>query len=200
MHLKPCSTLQSGEQPSPSMLLPSSHSSPSTMPSPHVEVQALVPLHDGSFWQSDEQPSNGMLLPSSQPSAPSILLSPHVVCVHVLGLPSHFQPISILQPSEQPSPLTRLPSSHCSGKTARPSPQRATGRHGWPGVDAGPAGLDAQAVVRRSRRRDTVLPSSQASSAVSSPLPQVGVGARSEQTRIGLRGASSLTRRSTHPG
>ena len=89
MQVQPGSTLQSLEQPSPLAALPSSHSSSSTMPSPHFEVHPEVPEQFGSIWQSSEQPSKGMVLPSSQPSAPSTLPSPQVVGVHLLGLPVH---------------------------------------------------------------------------------------------------------------
>jgi len=175
VHLKPSSTLQSAEQPSPSVVLPSSQSSPRTMPSPQAEVQALVPSQAGSLRQSDEQPSKGMALPSSHASAPSTLPSPQVVGVQVLGLPVHLNPISTLQPSEQPSPLSTRPSSHCSGKTASPSPQRATGRHGWPGsTQEKPVSTHRQLFAQPSP--ETLLPSSQASSLVSSPLPHVGIG------------------------
>ena len=50
------------------------------MPSPHLPVQMpFVPVQVGSAWQVAEQPSKGVVLPSSQPSAPSFLLSPHLV-------------------------------------------------------------------------------------------------------------------------
>src|SRR5262245_23177176 len=99
----PASTVHVAVQPSPSMLLASSHASFTTMPSPQRETQApLVQL--GSLWQSAEQPSKGTAFPSSQLSAPSTIRSPQVVCEQVLGLPLHFQPSSILQVSEQPSP------------------------------------------------------------------------------------------------
>src|SRR6187402_1649870 len=109
--VKPPSFLQSEEQPSPSLVLPSSHSSPMSKPSPHSEVQP-EPVHLGSVWQVEEQPSNGTALPSSQLSAPSFLPSPHFVGEQVLGCPSHLKPISNLQPAEQPSPASLLPSSH----------------------------------------------------------------------------------------
>src|SRR5947208_2226059 len=130
--MNPGSILQAAEHPSPSTLLPSSQSSWTTMPSPHRDVHEPA-VQSGSFWQSAEQPSNGSALPSSHPSAPSIFLSPQVVCEHLLGLPLHFQPSSILQVSEQPSPAVTLPSSHSSGSTATPSPQRAMRWHGCPG-------------------------------------------------------------------
>src|SRR5256885_10460981 len=88
VHLKPFSSLHSDEQPSPSLLFPSSHSSSRTRPSPHFEVHG-PPLQLGSAWQSFEQPSKGVSLPSSQTSAPSGLPSPHVVREQTLGAPSH---------------------------------------------------------------------------------------------------------------
>src|SRR5688572_12105811 len=74
-HVYPASGWHVAEQPSPDRLLPSSHASPSSTPSPHRLVQAPL-VHVGSLWQSDEQPSNGIVLPSSQPSSPSRTLSP----------------------------------------------------------------------------------------------------------------------------
>src|SRR5437763_10221488 len=136
--MNPGSILHVAEHPSPSTLLPSSQSSWTTMPSPQRDMHEPV-LQSGSFWQSAEQPSNGRALPSSQPSAPSTLLSPHVVCVHLLGLPLHFHPSSILHVSEQPSPAVTLPSSHSSGSTPTPSPQRAMRWQGCPdGVHENP--------------------------------------------------------------
>src|SRR6478736_2272595 len=83
-HMKPPSFLQSEEQPSPLLVLPSSHSSPISRPSPHSEVQP-VSVHFGSVWQVEEQPSNGTVLPSSQLSAPSFFPSPHLVGEQTLG-------------------------------------------------------------------------------------------------------------------
>src|SRR6188768_4012515 len=106
----PASFAQVEEQPSPSAVLPSSHSSLMTRPSPQSEVHDS-PAQSGSVRHSDEQPSNGTSLPSSQLSAPSTMPLPHSASVHTLGSPSHFFPSSILQRSEQPSSGTRLPSS-----------------------------------------------------------------------------------------
>src|SRR5262245_10210394 len=126
VHMKPASNMQADEQPSPSFVLPSSHSSSSTRPSPHCEVQG-PPLQLGSAWQVFEQPSRGMSLPSSPTSAPSFLPSPQVVGVHTLGMPSHLNPSSSLQRLEQPSPSAVLPSSQSSELATILSPQRATG-------------------------------------------------------------------------
>src|SRR3954467_11051125 len=121
-HSKPASFLQDAEQPSPSLVLPSSHSSPIKSPSPHSEVQPS-PVQVGSVWQVDEQPSKGTALPSSQLSAPSFLASPQTVGVQTLGWPSHLKPTSNLQVAEQPSPAALLPSSHCSEVPTMLSPQ-----------------------------------------------------------------------------
>src|SRR6185369_2127396 len=67
---KPGSIRHVDEQPSPFVVLPSSHCSSINRPSPHFEVHAS-PLQDGSAWQVAEQPSKGCWLPSSQVSAPS---------------------------------------------------------------------------------------------------------------------------------
>src|SRR5688572_2916390 len=168
--MKPGSILQADEHPSPSTLLPSSQSSRTTMPSPHADMHEPV-LQSGSFWQSAEQPSNGRALPSSHPSAPSIFLSPHVVCVHRLGLPLHFHPNSILQVAEQPSPGVGLPSSHSSGNTPTPSPQRAMRWQGCPGgVQENPGSTVRQLAAQPSS--PMALPSSQASSWLRVPSPQ----------------------------
>src|ERR1044071_6654004 len=90
VQVNPFSIVHVDEQPSPSLLLPSSQSSLSTRPSPQRDVHAPAE-QSGSAWQSFEQPSNGVWLPSSHTSAPSALPSPHVVGVHVLGLPKHLK-------------------------------------------------------------------------------------------------------------
>src|SRR6185436_4103413 len=177
MHMNPGSILQPAVQPSPSTLLPSSHASLTTMPSPQRDMHApfAAVLQSGSFWQVAEQPSNGSALPSSQPSAPSTFLSPQVVCEHVLGLPLHFQPISILQVSEQPSPAVVLSSSHSSGSTATPSPQRAMRWQGCPaGVQENPGSTVRQLAAQPSSA--VVLWSSHASSWLRTPSPHSECG------------------------
>jgi len=82
-----------------------------------------------------------------------------------------------------PVPAVLLPSSHCSGKTTKPSPQRAIGRQGLPGVTQEKPGSTLRQLFAQPSP-DTVLPSSQASSLVSSPLPQLGPGGASEPTRF----------------
>src|SRR5215471_11836401 len=119
VHVNPGSIVQVAEHPSPETVLPSSHASPTTMPSPHFDTHD-APEQSGSLRQSSEQPSNGKVLPSSQLSVPSILPSPHTVGVQTLGAPLHFQPISTLQVPEQPSPAVVFPSSHSSGRTTTP--------------------------------------------------------------------------------
>src|SRR5215471_836702 len=116
VHVNPGSIVQVGEQPSPATVLPSSHASPTTMPSPHFDTHD-APAQLGSLRQSSEQPSNGRALPSSQLSVPSITPSPHFVGVQTLGAPLHLKPISTLQVAEQPSPGVAFPSSQSSGRT-----------------------------------------------------------------------------------
>src|SRR5678815_311505 len=79
LQLKPVSSLQPDEQPSPFWRLPSSHSSCGNLrPSPHTAVQ--VPRsHTGSTAQLGEQPSYGTRLWSSHCSLPSGMPSPHTV-------------------------------------------------------------------------------------------------------------------------
>src|SRR5882724_10841130 len=82
VHLYPSSILQVEEQPSPSLVLPSSQSSSlNLMPSPHGDVHAPESQF-GSSWQSGVQPSPRSWFPSSQRSLPSFFPSPHVVFVH----------------------------------------------------------------------------------------------------------------------
>src|SRR5262252_8804006 len=119
VQVKPGSILQVEEQPSPFRVLPSSQSSFSTRPSPHLDVQAPA-LQLGSVRQVAEQPSKGRVLPSSQPSTPSCFLFPQTVAEHLLGVPLHCIPGSILQRSEQPSPLSVLPSSQASELATKP--------------------------------------------------------------------------------
>src|SRR6187431_2348614 len=80
--VKPVSFVHFEEQPSPSMVLPSSQSSLISRPSPHAEMQDPPSLQLGSRKQSVEQPSNGAVLPSSQLSAPSTTPLPHLASVH----------------------------------------------------------------------------------------------------------------------
>src|SRR6478735_10970057 len=72
LQVYPSSGWQVAEQPSPSMPLPSSHTSGAMMrPSPQLDVQPCS-VQVGSPWQAALQPSNGSVLPAtSQVSAPS---------------------------------------------------------------------------------------------------------------------------------
>src|SRR3954454_18170024 len=81
----PGSRWQSAEQPSPDVVLPSSHSSSGSLsPSPHGDVQPMVPWQTGSDRQSPVQPSPPIRLPSSQDSLPSLILSPQTVMWHIV--------------------------------------------------------------------------------------------------------------------
>jgi hypothetical protein len=135
-----CSSLQVAEQPSPGMLLPSSHCSSGPLsPSPqtlslHVALQALP----GPF-----------SAPLSHSSAPSPVLysapSPHTLVlalrgaggvVGVVGPASHSSPLpgctkpslhtALVQAEVQASVSSALPSSHCSVGATLPSPQVAS--------------------------------------------------------------------------
>src|SRR5699024_6492709 len=84
VQVKPASVVQLGEQPSPAIVLPSSHSSvpPGRMtPSPQTATQ-VPPEQLGSFVQLAVQPSKGMRLPSSHCSVPSTVPLPQVVGAH----------------------------------------------------------------------------------------------------------------------
>jgi hypothetical protein len=73
--LAPLSIWHVDEQPSPLIVLPSSHCSfPVTTPSPHKGAHGLAgtrQIHPGSVMQVDEQPSPLVVLPSSHSSVPS---------------------------------------------------------------------------------------------------------------------------------
>src|SRR6478609_794645 len=192
-HVKPPSFLQVEEQPSPSLVLPSSHSSLIKRPSPHSEVQP-VPVHLGSVWHVEEQPSNGTALPSSQLSAPSFFPSPHFVGEQVLGWPSHLKPTSNLQLAEQPSPAVVLPSSHCSEEPTILSPQITSSWHGLPGGLHEKPGWVAKQLPRQPSL-SLRLPSSQASSSSSLPSPQfIGAGVEGLQGEPGAVGSQSMFR------
>src|SRR5450432_1412904 len=171
-HMKPGSILHLSEQPSPLRVLPSSHSSPMTRPSPQSDTHAPA-LQLGSVWQTALQPSYGSALPSSQLSAPSFLPSPQTVGVHTLGVPSHLKPSSSVQRAEQPSPGVVLPSSQNSGSVVTPSPHSTAFEHGVPASGhEKPTSTIRQSALQPSP--DTRLPSSQLSSSVSMPSPQPG--------------------------
>jgi hypothetical protein len=132
LHWYPDSTVHVDEQPSPLLVLPSSHPSLTTRPSPHFDVHwPVAALQLGSKWQVGEQPSLGRVLPSSQPSDPSTFPSPHFVWWQLGGLPAQAQPSLYLHVLEQALSMF-VPGalgSHCSmGLRTMPSPQ--SGTHG----------------------------------------------------------------------
>src|SRR5512142_2351165 len=115
LHRKPGSTvLQSGEQPSPLRVLPSSQTSPATVTSPSPQCPVETHRYSGtsqrkptSTWQRSEQPSPLWALPSSQPSPGSTWQLPH----GRQGVPTSGQlhPVSTKQRELQPSPELTLP-------------------------------------------------------------------------------------------
>src|SRR5690606_19408012 len=116
------------------------------------------------------QPSKGTALPSSHSSAPSTTPSPQTVGVHVLGTPSHLNPISTRQVGEQPSPASTPASSHCSGNERIPSPHLAKGSHGIPASrQMKPGSTSKQLAAQPSP--SCSFPSSHASLAASIPSP-----------------------------
>src|SRR5689334_15691063 len=92
------SDLQSLEQPSPSIWLPSSQTSPTSL--------SMMPLPQVSF---DLQLAEQMYLPLASFLSGSSQTSPTVVSMRPLP-----QVSSDLQSAEQPSPSLMLPSSHTS--------------------------------------------------------------------------------------
>src|SRR5262245_22260370 len=109
------SSVQVAEQPSPEATLPSSQASLGSLrPSPHGEVQPLVPTQTGSERQSALQPSPPKVFPSSHDSPPSLLRSPQVVRVQAWPAVGQAKPGSTRQTSLQPSPSAVFPSSHSS--------------------------------------------------------------------------------------
>ena len=130
-------------QPSPSFVLPSSHSSdPSTkILSPHVTAQVLglvalttAHVYPHSTVQLSEHPSPDKLFPSSQKegvnnSSPNTFPSPQtsfpVIHAHTPMLQVEFEhtnPASTIQSSAHPSKVNSFPSSHSSYPTRNPSP------------------------------------------------------------------------------
>src|SRR5438067_1237764 len=122
------------EQPSPPLMLSSSHASfARTKPSPHTawhDVGAVATSHTNpvSSAHVDEQASTLLRLASSHCSLPCTMPSPQRW--HTLvdaGAPpvagAHVHPSSTAHADEQPSPSSTLPSSHASGAATTPSPQ-----------------------------------------------------------------------------
>src|SRR6185437_15238369 len=131
VHVQPVffSRWQVLSQPSPEVVLPSSHSSvPNFRPSPQTAVQ-VPPWQWGSLVQVGEQPSYGMKFPSSHCSKPSGTPSPHTVLwqTDLAGVPvaTQAQPCSSLQSALQPSFGVLFPSSHWSLPSTTPLPQNA---------------------------------------------------------------------------
>src|SRR6516225_7361968 len=156
VQVKPGSVMQVDEQPSPLVVLPSSHCSPGSMlPLPQLTSQArvvVVPVPErqaGSSVHVFEQPrlaASGKpvsrpsgpgqpegtffgSVPQSQPSFPSLMPLPQVACVHLLGVPVHVDPGSMRHFDEQPSPFVLLPSSHASLPSSLPLPHMTVSVH-----------------------------------------------------------------------
>src|SRR5215468_1314323 len=165
---KPDSIMQVDEQPSQSLVLPSSHcSAPHTTPSPQPVTSVQLLLHV----------SQSLVLPSSHCSPGSTLPSPqNGMCWHwashwpatggshcspqaMLMIPSpQRSPLSVVQVTEQPSQLVVLPSSHSSAPHTTPSPQPVT---------------SVQVLLHPSQL--SVLPSSHSSPGSTTPLPHTEV-------------------------
>src|SRR6187551_300664 len=119
VQLKPASSLQAEEQPSPLRVLPSSHCSPpNLMPSPHSEVQGAGGTQVGSKRQSMPQPSPELLSSSSQLSPGSSAPSPHSS-----GSATTRQPESQITPATLVVPSLSGPLSQSSKPAMVPSPQ-----------------------------------------------------------------------------
>jgi len=73
------------------------------------------------------QPASQPFTPGGSQSSPGFtMLSPQrIVELQTLGLAVHLLKGSTLHAAEQPSPLTRAPSSQASPATSKPSPQIA---------------------------------------------------------------------------
>src|SRR2546422_962689 len=111
---KPGSSAQVALQPSPELVLPSSHASPGNFtPSPQTAVH-VPPVHFGSTSHCGEQPSFGVMLPSSQSSSPATTPSPHPAATHAAPTTGHFHPGSRTHYGLHPSFGAALPSSHVS--------------------------------------------------------------------------------------
>src|SRR5581483_3177530 len=130
VHTKPSSMAHADEQPSSSLVLPSSHASGAmTTPSPHTGAHVDgEPVHaKPASMAHDEQPSPSARFASSHCSVPCTTPSPqrwHTLLPDASA--AHVHPSSTPQVDEQPSPSSRLPSSHSSGEVTAPSPQPLT--------------------------------------------------------------------------
>src|SRR5262245_11161575 len=142
---------QSALQPSPSMVLPSSHASVSCpagqLVSARISVSTRWLPQVSSERQSDAQPSPLSVLPSSQTSPTAVSSMP---------LPQ----TSSRQSAEQPSPETMLPSSHCSpAALTKPSPQSSKIQVSCTSAQRAPTGQtspDGQVVLPGSTQERTV--------------------------------------------
>src|SRR5712671_4720214 len=133
LQAKPASIWQVDEQPSPLMVLPSSHclvSPGNSRPLPQAVAHGPPAGGQvGSSRQNGEQPSPVVVLPSSHCSEPCLTPSPHMVVVHTVGPAQPLASLALVQdqPSAsvggllssvqrglQPSPAVAFPSSHCS--------------------------------------------------------------------------------------
>src|SRR5882724_11431464 len=122
-------------QPSPEMLLPSSHSSPASVfliPSPQrdaVQLTSHAAVCTPHVSQASPTPVSVMQLPHSsfdwhvalQPSPLRLLPSSHVSPLHASVTPLP-QVSSLRQSALQPSHAMLLPSSHCSVGSLTPLP------------------------------------------------------------------------------
>src|SRR5688572_7412600 len=101
VQLKPGSSSQAEEQPSPFRVLPSSQPSPpNLMPSPHSEVQGAGGTQVGSKRQSMPQPSPELLSSSSQLSPGSRSPLPHCAgSATTRQLESQMTPPTLVVPS-----------------------------------------------------------------------------------------------------
>ena len=150
VHLKPGSTLQFDEQPSPSTVLPSSQFCPfglstgSSRPSPQTVAHA-PPAGGADGLEAAERRAavaRDRVAVVALLGAFDLALLPHTVVVQVVGplqpacaaaagvvqiQPSAFATglLSSVQVALQPSPRSLLPSSHCSLPATLPSPHLA---------------------------------------------------------------------------
>ena len=163
---KPGSSVQVALQPSPAVLLPSSHCSlPATMPSPHFLAMHFAPgvghCQPGSTWQVDAAAVAGRRVAVVALSRCRCTLpSPHLT-VDDAGLrraSGTTQFGSIWQVALQPSPETVLPSSQASPRSTTPSPHSI-----W--VHAPPRASRRRSPRRRPRPRRPRRPTGTASPA-----------------------------------
>jgi hypothetical protein len=133
VQVKPHSTEQLDEHPSPLSVSPSSHISvPTALLSPHTGVNVLLPhpgkmgVHPSSFVQTLLHPSPLTLLPSSQGSSDASPPSPQDDEHEsgAVGLPPvQLKPHSTVQVAEHPSLDPESLSSHSSEPALYPSSQ-----------------------------------------------------------------------------